>query len=201
MKFINLTPHAVTLANGTLRITIEKNPSDPIVRVEHNIIQGAMDYELAPGVKVRIPLEAHQNYKVIGLPDPQPGVIYIVSSMVASRVRRADVVSPLTDATCERAEDGRVLSVKGFQTYASAYGNIEVLQTSEAVEEVAAAIEVIEEEVVTTEPIEVLIASPALIKLEIMEKIEKIDMDMLDPIKAAARAKYEKRMSRTKVRK
>lgn len=117
MKFINLTPHPVTVANGNIRITFEKDPKVIPARVDDNFVTKLVECELAPGVVVSFPTEVRDGFTVSGLPEPMEGVMYIVSSMVASRVRRPDVVAPLTDSTCERDEQGNIISVKGFHTY------------------------------------------------------------------------------------
>ncbi|RME25645.1 MAG: hypothetical protein D6800_07370, partial [Candidatus Zixiibacteriota bacterium] len=49
---------------------------------------------------------------VEGLPDPQDGTVYLVSSMVLSAVRgRRDVVAPDTGPTAIRDETGRITAV------------------------------------------------------------------------------------------
>jgi hypothetical protein len=50
-----------------------------------------------------------------GLPGPEPGVIYVVSALVAQAARRADVVSPATGHPLARRDGGgQVVSVPGF---------------------------------------------------------------------------------------
>jgi hypothetical protein len=52
---------------------------------------------------------------VQNLPDPQPGVIYIVSALVAQAAKRADVVSPATGhPLARRDQNGQIISVPGF---------------------------------------------------------------------------------------
>ncbi len=118
MKFLNLTPHPVVLANGALRITFEKEQGTPVARVEQVIEERTIEHEVAPGMKIALPINMVARTEVHNLPEPQDGVMLIVSSMVATHVRRPDVIAPITDATCERDGNGRVVSVKGFQTFA-----------------------------------------------------------------------------------
>lgn len=117
MKFINLTPHPVVLSNGALKVTFAKGYGVPIARVEHFTEERALTCEVAPGMKVDMPVVVVTRSEVQGLPEPVKDTIYIVSGMVATFVKRADVVSPITDSTCERDSQGRVISVKGFQAY------------------------------------------------------------------------------------
>lgn len=139
MIFKNLTPHPVVLSNGALRVTFEKDPSVPVARVEQVIEQQTIECEIVPGMKIDMPVSAITRSEIFNLPDPKPGVMLIVSSMVALQVKRPDVVAPLTDATCERDSTGKVVSVKGFQTFNENFNKPTV---SEAViSEVATAIE------------------------------------------------------------
>lgn len=117
MKFVNLTPHPVVLSNGALRITFEKQAGTPVARVKEVIEERNIEHEVAPGMKITLPINNVKRVEVHNLPEPTPGVMYIVSSMVAQHVKREDVIAPITDATCERDALGRVVSVKGFQSF------------------------------------------------------------------------------------
>jgi len=60
-----------------------------------------------------------QTYgEIEGLPDPQPGVVYIVSMVVRQAAQaqgRTDVVSPDTSPQgAIRDEQGRIIAVRGF---------------------------------------------------------------------------------------
>jgi len=100
MKFINLTPHVIRLNDGR-----EFPPSEVPARVDskHSPFNedGLCRVEFG---------------KIYGLPEPEEGVCYIVSGMVATAARtyRSDVVSPATGhPDCVR-KDGQVWSVPGF---------------------------------------------------------------------------------------
>ena len=54
--------------------------------------------------------------EVEGLPEPQPGVLYIVSMLVAQRVMRADVVSPDSGPTAIR-ENGQIVAVRALNRH------------------------------------------------------------------------------------
>jgi hypothetical protein len=115
MNFINLTPHEVVISNPYL--TLSFKPSGTVTRVDMQYEKQLLDFEVTEGIKISVPVQVSPKAKVTNLPDPQEGVIYIVSSYVAQTVRRDDLVSPLTDSTAERDSNGSVLSVKSFQTY------------------------------------------------------------------------------------
>lgn len=100
MKFINLTPHNVVLNNGTV---IEKSG---------NIARVSSRYTEFDGRGI-----CHVEFgEITGLPEPEEGVIYIVSGMVASAAKnRNDVVAPATGhPQCVRNDQGQIVSVPGF---------------------------------------------------------------------------------------
>ncbi len=100
MKFVNLTPHAVRLNDGT-----EFPPSGVVARVSSSFSSFDED-----GVASVVYGEAE------GLPDPQEGVLYIVSAMVLSAMagRRSDLVAPATGHPDTVRVEGRIQSVPGF---------------------------------------------------------------------------------------
>lgn len=100
MTFINLTPHAITLNDGT------SYPSVGVARVANTF--SSFD---ANGV-------CDVNFgNVQGLPAPSDGVLYIVSALVlsaAKAVGRTDCVAPATGhPDCVR-NNGFIVSVPGF---------------------------------------------------------------------------------------
>jgi hypothetical protein len=54
-------------------------------------------------------IEVYREYPgdITGLPEPSPGVIYVVSRMVLDAARRADLVAP---GTPERDAEGRIVA-------------------------------------------------------------------------------------------
>jgi hypothetical protein len=104
MKFINLTPHALTIEGiGTIE------PSGTVARVESTPQQRLS----VAGIRVR------ENVfgAVQGLPVAELGTVYIVSAMVLAAVRsRAgqDVFAPDTGADAVRNDKGHIVSVKGL---------------------------------------------------------------------------------------
>ena len=99
MKYINLTPHAITLNNGT---TFE--PSGKVARVSTRFTAISDD------------LLCHVEYgEVENLPAPEEGTMYIVSAMVKAATKRTDVVAPATGhPLCVRNEKGQIVSVPCF---------------------------------------------------------------------------------------
>lgn len=99
-KFINLTPHSITLNSGTCY------PSDGIARVSNSF--SAFD---ADGVCQCV------YGDIVGLPAPVADTYYIVSALVlsaAKAVNRTDCVAPATGhPDCVR-KDGFIVSVPGF---------------------------------------------------------------------------------------
>jgi hypothetical protein len=80
----NLTPHALTLVSET---GTETFPSEGLARCAQ-ATQSAGDHE-------GIPLVNTVFGAVDGLPDPEPGVLYVVSALVRAAVpSRTDVASP-----------------------------------------------------------------------------------------------------------
>ena len=106
MKLINLTPHKVTLATPDGELTVE--PSGQVARVSE--IYTHLD-EIEVG-GVRVPF-GHVSYSAIeGLPDPEPGALYIVSRPVADKAAtRSDLVVPYR---LVRDEQGQVIGAAGL---------------------------------------------------------------------------------------
>jgi len=99
---VNLTPHAITFvdSNGDIALTVE--PSGTIARVTTETI--------VTGICVGIPVTETKFGEVENLPEPQEGVVYIVSSLVAQRCKgRDDVFIPNESV---RDENGRIIGCK-----------------------------------------------------------------------------------------
>jgi hypothetical protein len=104
MKLINLTPHAISLNDGTTF-----PPSGRVARVAADLQQvGEID---------GIPVYRQVFGDVEGLPVEIPGTMYIVSGMVLAAVDRSDCVAPATGSReTVRDEAGHIVSVPGFVT-------------------------------------------------------------------------------------
>jgi hypothetical protein len=121
VKLINLTPHA-------LRIRVEE--SGEAIALESDIVIDPT----APAARVRqesvvvghindIPVKMSKFSDVKNLPEPQDGVVYIVSMLVSQRAHREDVVGPNTSPKEDiRYPEGHKLAgltfaVRGFQIF------------------------------------------------------------------------------------
>lgn len=93
MKFVNLTPHAITffqknLEDQTMNKLLTVRPSGQIARVAAKTVVISEGFD-------GVPVTATEYGEVEGLPEPEDGTIYIVSSIVAERCRdRDDVFIP-----------------------------------------------------------------------------------------------------------
>lgn len=109
-RIVNLTPHAIVLRTGDgpeTDVTIP--PSGTVARVTQGASRQSTAYEGCP-----VPVYYPGGFSAIeGLPDPEPGVLLIVSGMVAAQVAlreryRTDVVAPGTGPN-----DGAIRNDKG----------------------------------------------------------------------------------------
>lgn len=109
MKVVNLTPHPLTLVgnNGTLNVPA----SGQIARL------AVTRQMLAPVTVdgVELPVNHPALGDIVGLPDPQPGVLLVVSALVAEAAERLDVMSP---GELLRDENGVIIGAKGLCSYA-----------------------------------------------------------------------------------
>jgi len=108
-KVINLTPHAISLAEVDGNVIETFAPSGTVARV-------ATTSEVVAELMGR-PVSRTSFGEVTGVPAPVEGVVYLVSTLVAQAARRPDVVSPDTGPTAIR-KDGQVVAVRGFQAFA-----------------------------------------------------------------------------------
>lgn len=109
MKIVNLTPHPLTLVgnNGTLNVPA----SGQVARL------AVTRQMLAPVVidGVELPVSHPVLGAIVGLPDPQTGVLLVVSALVAEAAQRMDVMSP---GELLRDENGVIIGAKGLCSYA-----------------------------------------------------------------------------------
>lgn len=104
MKIVNLTPHAITFMRANEEENLVINPSGKVARVSNetrqiNTIDG-------------IPVMQNVYGEIVDLPDPQEGVIYLVSSIVAARCsERNDVFIP-NDSV--RDDQGRIIGCRSL---------------------------------------------------------------------------------------
>ena len=100
MKFINLTPHTITLNDGT------SFPTEGNARVTDTYTE----FNTSSVCKVK-------HGEIEGLPESEANTTFIVSAMVLAAAKekgREDVVAPATrHPECKR-ENGFIVSVPGF---------------------------------------------------------------------------------------
>jgi hypothetical protein len=113
VKLVNLTPHEVVIYDVNNNVVLRVPPSGQVARVttEERVI-GAIN---------GVPLVKTVYGEVQGLPEPEPGTVYIVSLLVLQAMagRRSDLVAPNTSPTplgAVRDEQGRILGVRSFVT-------------------------------------------------------------------------------------
>lgn len=113
MEIINLTPHTIIVIceaeNGQI-IHGEFKPSGQVARVKAE--QRVVD------VIDGIPVVKTEFAEIEGLPGPEAGKIYLVSSLVAQAASgRSDVVAPDTGPSAYRDEEGKIVAVRRFQQF------------------------------------------------------------------------------------
>lgn len=106
MQLINLTPHAIVIRLPDGDREIPASGSVARVATSH-VPAGTID---------GIPVFDQTFGEIEGLPEPQEGVVFIVSAIVlaaAKELGRTDVVAPDT-ARAIRNEDGQIVAVPGL---------------------------------------------------------------------------------------
>ena len=95
MQVINLTPHVIRVYTDDQIIGIE--PSGTVARVSaRTLVDQTIEIQGAS-----VPLCVQRIGEVVGLPEPQPDTLYLVSAMVInalqeSGITRPDLISPGT---------------------------------------------------------------------------------------------------------
>lgn len=134
MKLVNLTPHNVVIiddagdvgkvvarfpSEGEARVSVEMTPSQSLVveGVEVDLTVGNTTIPATvPAVvnDVLVDVVRREFGEVVGLPDPHPDKMFIVSSIVMSACPgRDDLLAPDTSPdSAVRDDDGRIVGVK-----------------------------------------------------------------------------------------
>jgi hypothetical protein len=109
MRLMNLTPHAITLISPSgEQVTVP--PSGVVARVAERM--EPLGEVMVEGIVV--PIVKRSFGELENLPDPEPGVLYVVSALVAEaawRAGRSDVVG-LADFV--RDEQGKVVGARAL---------------------------------------------------------------------------------------
>ena len=105
----NLTPHPITIDDGTQKVIFEPMEVKELPRVHMKTTrQDEVD---------GIPIRKIKPSAIMHLPEYEDGTLYIVSAMVAQAApHRSDLICPDTKHA-NRDEKGFIVSVKGFVSY------------------------------------------------------------------------------------
>ena len=104
MKFVNLTPHAITFLDGNNSVLKVVEPSGTIARA-------AQTRELVGDID-GLPVNQCDYGDVIGLPEAQPETIYIVSALTAQACPERSDVYIVDNAV--RDENGRIIGCRAI---------------------------------------------------------------------------------------
>lgn len=108
MKIVNLTPHSINFVTAEGEPLMTVAPSGQLARVTAKTVNTG---EVTVG-EVTLPVTGTTYGEVEGLPAPEEGTIYVVSSLVASRVPdRPDVFIPNESV---RDSAGRIVGCKSL---------------------------------------------------------------------------------------
>ena len=106
MKFINLTTHDLTI--------VLENGDDLILPASGEVARVTFSTQQVDEVD-GIPIyKTIYEPEVTGLPEPEDGTIFIVSSLAAQTAKRHDVLAP---TNLIRDDDGQVIAAGGFATF------------------------------------------------------------------------------------
>jgi hypothetical protein len=94
MEIVNLTPHTVAFYDeDDSELILDVEPCGVVARCEETTIR--IGTAMVGGKEV--PIVVKMYFPVLSLPDPRPGVLYLVSALTmvqAARAGRQDVVCP-----------------------------------------------------------------------------------------------------------
>ena len=106
MKFVNLTQHDLTI--------VLENGDGLVIPASGEVARVTFSTQQVDEV-IGIPIfKTVYEPEVIGLPEPEDGTIFIVSSMAAQTAKRRDVLAP---TKLIRDDDGQVIAAGGFATF------------------------------------------------------------------------------------
>jgi len=110
MKLVNLTPHPLSLstASGSI-IKLPKSVNPARLAVTRHRLE---DVTLNTGETLEVNIS--QLGEIENLPEPQEGVVYVVSALVADSASRGDVMSP---GELLRDGEGNIVGAKGLCAY------------------------------------------------------------------------------------
>ena len=108
MEIRNLTPHAIHVLGEVNQVFLTLPASGVVARAATSrSCVGTVDVD-----GVAVPVNATSFGDVTGLPDPQPGVAFVVSAITAQAVRDRDDVFIVDDSV--RDADGRIIGCRAL---------------------------------------------------------------------------------------
>lgn len=106
MKFVNLTQHNLTI--------VLENGDDLVLPASGEVARVTFSTQQV-GEVAGIPIfKTIYEPEVTGLPEPEDGTIFVVSSLAAQTVKRPDVLAP---TKLIRDDNGQVIAAGGFSTF------------------------------------------------------------------------------------
>lgn len=106
MKFVNLTQHDLTI--------VLENGDDLVLHASGEVARVAFSTQQVDEID-GIPIyKTIYEPEIVGLPEPQDGTIFVVSSLTAQTIKRPDVLAP---TKLIRDDDGQVVAAGGFSTF------------------------------------------------------------------------------------
>jgi len=109
MRILNLTPHIVRFAYADGYVVAYPPDSAGPARILE-----MEEKRKSIGV---MPVTSKKHLGIAGLPEPEPDVFYIVSSIVGEKVKRPDVISPDTGPSAIRFSDGQIEAVTAWRAW------------------------------------------------------------------------------------
>ncbi|BAK34151.1 hypothetical protein MLP_11370 [Microlunatus phosphovorus NM-1] len=111
IEIVNLTPHEVTVMPGDAE-AVTFPASGEFARVREHL--GDEVWVATEGGRVPV-RQLTYDEQVDDLPDPSPGVLYLVSRLTALSVRRDDLIFPQGEL---RDDNGQIIGCRGLGTFA-----------------------------------------------------------------------------------
>lgn len=111
VRIVNLTGHPLRLGTETSNLRFRSGGKvrlDTHYRVDERVVVESEDGSIS------VPILRITPGRDDEIPDPEDGVLYVVSGLVGGRVGRADVVSP---AQVHKDENGRVKFARALLRY------------------------------------------------------------------------------------
>lgn len=106
MKFVNLTQHNLTI--------VFENGDDLVLPASGEVARVTFSTQQVDEIDGIPIFKTVYEPEVVGLPEPEDGTIFVVSSLAAQTVKRPDVLAP---TKLIRDDDGQVIAAGGFSTF------------------------------------------------------------------------------------